>query len=70
MTHREWLPSLWAEGKDDEDSPFFALRKQINNLFEDVDLGSLGKPGAFAMRSNLSETEKEVCIIAELPGVE
>ena len=46
------------------------MRKQIDKLFEDFDTGFPGKSGAFAVRSNVSETDDAVCITAELPGVE
>ena len=69
MTYRDWLPSLWGEHKDNDGSPFLALRKQIDSLFEDFDRGLLLSAGAFAIRSNVSETDKEICITAELPGI-
>lgn len=70
MTYRNWLPSLWGEENADTTHPFADLRKRIDTLFQDFD-GSLhaGK-GDFAVRSNVSETDKEVRITVELPGIE
>lgn len=69
MTYRSWLPSLWSEG-DDARNPFTDLRKRVDRLFEDFDKGPPDVAGAFAVRSNVSETDKEVSITAELPGVD
>lgn len=70
MTYRNLLPSLWPGDKDDADSPFGALRKQIDTLFEDFDKGLPTHAASFALRSNVSETDEAFCITAELPGVE
>lgn len=70
MTYRDWLPSLWSETRDDEDRPLMSLRKQFDALFEDLDRGVVGRTAGFAVRSNVSETDKEVAVTAELPGVE
>ena len=70
MTYRDWLPSLWGEEKPDATRPFSALRKQIDTLFEDFDSALQGGKGDFAVRSNVSETDKEIRITVELPGIE
>jgi len=70
MTYRDWLPSLWSEEKDDANHPFLALRKQIDSVFHDFDQRLKVGQGDFTVRSNVSETDKEICITAELPGVE
>ena len=70
MTYRTLLPSSWLGDKDADDSPFGALRKQIDTLFEDFDTGFSTLPASFALRSNVSETDEAICITAELPGVE
>lgn len=66
---RDWLPTMWSEWAETADSPFYALRKQIDNLLEDFDRGDLGKD-EFRVRTNVSETGTEVRITAELPGIE
>jgi HSP20 family protein len=70
MASSRWLPSLWFERGSDEDNPFLALRKEIDELFDSFDHGLTASSGKFAVRSNMSETDKEICITAELPGIE
>ncbi len=71
MTNTSWLPSLWKDWTEDTGSPFSSLRKQIDSLFEDFDHGSsTSKSAGLVVRSNVSETDKEICITAELPGIE
>jgi len=70
MTKPDWLPTAWSDWGEDEKSPFYALRKQIDTLLEDFDRGDLMKGGTFNVRTNVSETDKEVRITAELPGIE
>lgn len=70
MTGRDWLPSLWADEKGETEYPFAALRNRIDSLMEDFDRQGLIRQGDFAVRSNVSETNGEICITAELPGME
>ena len=70
MSQREWLPKMWGDWGEDEDSPFHTLRKQVDTLFEDFDKGFPARVSGFSLRTNVSETDKEICITAELPGVE
>lgn len=70
MTNRDWLPSLWGEQKGEAENPFSALRNQIDTVFEDFGRGWPALEGEFAVRSNVSETDKEVRITAELPGID
>jgi HSP20 family protein len=70
MSYRDWLPSIWGEQKEGEENPFIDLRKRIDSLFDDFDRGLPAMPGSFAVRSNVSETDKEICVTAEIPGVE
>lgn len=69
MAQESWLPTLWGERKGD---PFTALRQQIDELFEDWTGGAKGLPtlrGSFSPRVDVSETDKEIRIAAELPGM-
>ncbi|WP_299754143.1 Hsp20/alpha crystallin family protein [uncultured Boseongicola sp.] len=70
MANTDWLPAAWLGKQADANGPFGALRKQIDSLIDDFDTGMLSKTDGFAVRSNLSETDKEICITAELPGIE
>lgn len=68
MSYQDWLPAAWKPSAN-EDTPFRALRKRIDNMFEDFDNGFFDRDSAFALRSNVSETEDEICVTAELPGL-
>lgn len=70
MAYEKWLPTSWLGAKDDEDTPFGSLRKQIDTLFEDFGNGIATRTDTFSVRSNVSETDDAICITAELPGVE
>lgn len=58
------------------DHPLFSLHREVNRLFDDLFRGigvpSLGSPGASLEWPSieLSETEKEVRVTAELPGLD
>ena len=69
MPYKEWLPKAWGGMKDDE-IPFLPLRKRIDSLFDDFDMDVFAKSQAVAVRTNVSETDTEVRITAELPGIE
>jgi HSP20 family protein len=76
------LPSLWRSGREKGEllpsrdiwEPFTSLRRDMDRLFEDFsrDLG-WGPPAiagaGMAPRVDVSETETEIKIEAELPGV-
>lgn len=71
MVYRDWLPSLWSEKREDEDHPFLTLRKQMDSVFDDfLGRGFTGEASALAVRSNVSETDKEIRVTAELPGMD
>jgi len=68
MAKDTWLPSLWA---DKDSDPFDALRKSIDGAFQDWGKGlATSEISDFSVSSNVSETDKEICITAELPGIE
>jgi HSP20 family protein len=59
----------------DENDPFLLFRREMNRLFDDA-LGGFGFPGpampnqALAPRIDVSESEQEIQIKAELPGID
>jgi HSP20 family protein len=72
MSKPYWLPALARNRGVD---PFHALRKQFDDLFDAWtgnagDLAPLTGSGVFAPRIDVSETDKELAITAELPGLE
>jgi len=68
MAYRNWLPATWFGAKGAE-HPFAALREQIDSLFDEFDDDLFERRGGYAVRSNVSETDDEICITAELPGI-
>jgi HSP20 family protein len=70
--------SLSPFGGSQAGDPFFSLQRDMNRLFDDA-LRGFGAParggqaqegGVVEARMNISETEKELRITAELPGVD
>lgn len=83
MAMRDLIP--WSRGRDvtvrrGEDNPFLALHREMNRLFDDVFRGfDLAPFGSERMLDRVmggwpsievSETEKEIKVVAELPGLE
>ena len=64
MRKKHWLPTLGL-GVKDELAPYSNLRAQIDALFDDWGT----RNGGFDMRSDVSETDTEIRITAELPGM-
>jgi len=73
MQTESWLPRLWGEGQEPRD-PFTAMRRQMEEMFDDLPgFGRFSKSttnGILTPRMDVSETDKELRITAELPGVE
>jgi HSP20 family protein len=68
--------SIQAWKKDSQADPFTALQSEMNRMFEQfnkdfqlapLDAGALAK---WSPKVNVAETEKEIQVTAELPGVE
>lgn len=83
MATRKLVPSLW--GKENlpagraTDSPVFSLQRELNKLFDDFfrgfDVLPFGVPGedcvgGFLPSVDVDESEKEVTVRVELPGME
>jgi HSP20 family protein len=74
MAQSSWLPSIWNDHRESE-LPIHSMKKQLDTLFEDWTRG-LRIPGMFggeafqAPRIDVSETDAEIRVTAELPGVE
>lgn len=78
MTFRDLIPlgrKTMPVRRDDE-HPFFGLRREMDRIFEDFFQGFAsigpfaGRSGEFAPRLDVTETEKELRIKAELPGMD
>jgi HSP20 family protein len=84
MALRDLIP--WTKGRDvsvrrtEELNPFLTLHREMNRLFEDVfrgfDVAPFGTTNRFFDRAiawptiEVSETDREVKVTAELPGLE
>lgn len=63
---------------DEQNNPFVALQRQVSRLFDDFfsDFGLqpwkgwTGLEGGFYPRMEVAETDKEITVTAELPGIE
>jgi len=83
MAIRDLMPSLWKKSevpvrRREAENPFFALQSEMNRLFDEFFRGfeptpfrRLGeRPGAFRPSVDVVETDKEIVVKAELPGME
>ncbi len=84
MNMRDLIP--WGRNQQttpsryrDEGDPFMTLHREMNRLFDDVfrsfDMAPFGSPGGMGRMAGwphveIAETEKDVRISAELPGLE
>ena len=69
MSYQDYLPTNWIRHRKDNDHPLVALRKEVDSLFDDFGNGFFSGATEMNVRSNVSETETEFCITAELPGM-
>jgi HSP20 family protein len=67
MANKSWFPAPWADRARDLE-PFRAFRTQLDSFFEDWLGRSMG--GVLAPRVDVSETDKDMTLAVELPGVE
>lgn len=83
MAITDLVPWRWGDKKlsirnGDEQDPFYALQKRMDRLFDDffnnfglTRFGDFGESwGAFSPRLDLSESEKELKVSVELPGLD
>ena len=70
------FPSLWGD-KGKGENPLATLHREIDRVFDDVARGDhwpfrvlAGTNGKMMPRMDVSETEKEIEITADLPGVD
>lgn len=68
---RSIIPSLFGGALAGQTDPFVTLQQQVNRLFDDVfrGAGGFGELAAASPRLNISETDQDFRIEAELPGV-
>lgn len=68
MAYGNWLPAALKPSSED-DNPFATLRKQIDKMIDDFDWSVPELERTVAVRSNVSETDGEIRVTAELPGL-
>lgn len=75
------MPTVWRRSESPlrraEDNPFFALHREMNQMFDDFFRGLDLSPfdsgrglGAFSPSVDVRDDEKEVTVKAELPGMD
>ena len=69
MSYQDYLPTSWTKNRENHEHPLVALRKEMDSLFDNFGMGFSGGPQEVGVRSNVSETDKEYCVTAELPGL-
>lgn len=67
--------NLPARNYGDDNSPFFSLHREMNRLFDDffrdIDFPAIGRRGWSSWpQVEMRETDKEVMVVAELPGMD
>lgn len=74
MNLKSLIPIGRQRGVARTDNPFLSLQQEIDRLFEDFTRGfpalGAGVSGALVPTMDVSETDKEIEITAELPGLE
>src|SRR5262245_32466294 len=84
MAITDLVPWKWSEKKvpvrrDNFDDPFYAMQRNMNRLFDDFFGSEFGLSpwsnfgegfGAFSPQLDVSETDQEIKVSAELPGLD
>ncbi|MGO9612324.1 MAG: Hsp20/alpha crystallin family protein [Dissulfurispiraceae bacterium] len=77
MANRSVVPSgkKSVPGRPEEQNPFVLLRREIDSLFDSFFRGSDLEPfesrvGAFSPKVDVTESDKEIRVYAELPGMD
>lgn len=70
MAQSGWLAPLWDDRKTNGARPLSDLQERIAAVFADFDRTIRDERGDVLVRSNVSETDREFCITAELPGMD
>ena len=69
MSYQDYLPASWIRNRKHDEHPLVTLRKEMDSLFDDFGNGLFGRGDEVSVRSNVSETDNEFCVTAELPGL-
>lgn len=69
MSYQDFLPASWVRGRNSADNPIASLRKEVDSLFDTFGNDFFTGRNDLRIQSNVSETDKEFCVTAELPGL-
>lgn len=69
MSYKDFLPTNWIRPRETDEHPLVSLRKEVDSLFDDFGNGFFRNINEVNVHSNVSETDKEFTITAELPGL-
>ena len=69
MSYQDFLPASWIRNRPGQEHPLAALRKEVDSLFDNFGSDLFSGESEVRIRSNVSETDKDFCITAELPGL-
>ncbi|WP_157044747.1 Hsp20/alpha crystallin family protein [Roseobacter sp. GAI101] len=69
MSYLDYLPTSWSKSRKADENPLITLRNEVDSLFDDFGTGFFGSRNEVSVRSNVSETDKEFSVTAELPGL-
>lgn len=69
MSYKDFLPANWIRTRENDEHPLVSLRKEVDSLFDDFGNGFFRNNNEVNVHSNVSETDKEFTVTAELPGL-
>lgn len=69
MSYQDFLPASWVRNRKGEEHPLVSLRKEVDSLFDNFGSTLFGSEHEVVVRSNVSETDEEFRVTAELPGM-
>ncbi|MCO4847183.1 MAG: Hsp20/alpha crystallin family protein [Yoonia sp.] len=69
MSYQDYLPANWIRNRKSDEHPLVSLRKEVDSLFDDFGEGFFRRGNEVNVHSNVSETDKEFSVTAELPGL-
>lgn len=68
MAYQDFLPASWIKGRS-TDHPIATLRKEVDSLFDHFGSDIFATGAELRIKLNVSETDTEFCVTAELPGL-
>lgn len=69
MSYQDYLPTSWTRTRQKDEHPLLSLRKEMDSLLDDFGNGFFDGSPDVKVHSNVSETDTEFRVTAELPGM-